>query len=986
MGGGVILLVAFSVYLLSQKYQLANLGQSFSVGARFIAPDATEANQNPANQDAINQDGGYQGLMNQTPAAVLGETDQSNYGTDALQCVSTVCQNQFIQIKGNLGTLGEIIQKDGKFYLSKRIIENGNIKRHTIRKINLDSGSVDSRIIQDESIDSEDLRHNLTIRNLTIDGDLIVPNYFGQTSITTLGTIISGTWQGSLINSNYLGTNVMLEGENISLLTNNAGYITAASSDTLTNKTWNGNIVGLVYGGTGTATGSITGTGALNFSAGGTNQNVTLTPSGSGYTILNGNVGIGTTAPGAKLEVVGSVIFGDVVTGSALRYDPITNTIVNGAHENSIGTGAFNSIIAGGGATASSNINTIGTGSYVSTISGGYDNVIGNSAEAATIGGGGHHLIADGGTHGTIAGGSTNTITADGDYGSISGGLNNTVSNTYAHIGGGNNNTASGYRSAVLGGSYNTASNDYAVVLGGLTSSATGTYSASWGRRAIASGSGALVLADSTNADYTGSTDDTFSARFAGGYDFTGGTFRADTIKAGSSTDGASLGYTTGIGKVTGIDKGGNGFNTLAFYTSSTAAITILTSGNVGIGTTNPTALLHLNGTAGKVSLEINSNEATAGSNIFMLRSDVTTGDSAKFRVQADGLVFAGTYSGLGADYAEYFYTDNTDLASGEAVCVDITKANAVKRCERTGDNNIMGIVSTNPSIVGNNSEKRENDPHYKVIGMLGQVPAKVSNENGEIQIGDSLTSANTPGYLRKANAGESTVGVAMQNSNETKTTIQVLISRRNQSLTVEKVEETVTQNIAKMNIEDQITKMLTTAQSKIDNAESQNFVSLREQVNKQNADFNILQKQMDDLELEARPIVDFYLALGLKNLIYKDTLGNLNLLDGKITAKDIEALNTIKAKDIEATDSIKGDTLELGKDTTGKNILKAGETKVEIETALANKDAKIYITPVGNTFGQVLYVDEISDGKSFKVKINEKQDDAINFNWLIVK
>ena len=34
-----------------------------------------------------------------------------------------------------------------------------------------------------------------------------------------------------------------------------------------------------------------------------TNGNITLTPNGTGYTILNGNVGIGTTAPTAKLEV-----------------------------------------------------------------------------------------------------------------------------------------------------------------------------------------------------------------------------------------------------------------------------------------------------------------------------------------------------------------------------------------------------------------------------------------------------------------------------------------------------------------------------------------------------------------------------------------------------------------------------------------------------------------------------------------------------------
>ena len=65
-------------------------------------------------------------------------------------------------------------------------------------------------------------------------------------------------------------------------------------------------VLPVTNGGTGTATGSITGTGALVLAAGGANQNVTLTPSGTGATILNGNVGIGTTSFGASaIKVVG---------------------------------------------------------------------------------------------------------------------------------------------------------------------------------------------------------------------------------------------------------------------------------------------------------------------------------------------------------------------------------------------------------------------------------------------------------------------------------------------------------------------------------------------------------------------------------------------------------------------------------------------------------------------------------------------------------
>jgi hypothetical protein len=48
------------------------------------------------------------------------------------------------------------------------------------------------------------------------------------------------------------------------------------------NATWNGQTIAVGYGGTGTTTGNITGTGALTFTAGGTDTNVTLVPNGTG--------------------------------------------------------------------------------------------------------------------------------------------------------------------------------------------------------------------------------------------------------------------------------------------------------------------------------------------------------------------------------------------------------------------------------------------------------------------------------------------------------------------------------------------------------------------------------------------------------------------------------------------------------------------------------------------------------------------------------
>ena len=67
-------------------------------------------------------------------------------------------------------------------------------------------------------------------------------------------------------------------------------------------------ILSVGNGGTGTSTGSIIGASGsdLTFSAGGTNQNVLLQPSGAGATILNGSVGVGTTSPQAALDIFGT--------------------------------------------------------------------------------------------------------------------------------------------------------------------------------------------------------------------------------------------------------------------------------------------------------------------------------------------------------------------------------------------------------------------------------------------------------------------------------------------------------------------------------------------------------------------------------------------------------------------------------------------------------------------------------------------------------
>ena len=136
---------------------------------------------------------------------------------------------------------------------------------------------------------------------------------------------------------------------------------------------------------------------------------------------------------------------------------------------------------------------------------------------------------------------------------------------------------------------------------------------------------------------------------------------------------------------------------------------------------------------------------------------------------------------------------------------------------------------------------------------------------------------------------------------------------------------------------------------------------------------------------------------------------GNIDLMNGKLTAQDVKVLGTMTAKNVEAEETVTGkavtgesltgktvtgetltgENLKLGKQTRGTGEIEAGENEVKIETSEVLEDVQIYITPLGKLNGRNLYVDmdEIKKGESFKVKLDgESLKESIKFNWLIIK
>jgi hypothetical protein len=155
-------------------------------------------------------------------------------------------------------------------------------------------GTTDKTIIWVDSTDAWTLSEHLNIasgKSYRINGTDVL-------SSTTLG---SGVINSSLTSVGTL-TNLTVTNAITGSVSGSAGSL--SGTYTFWGQSFNGtqNVSGNL-----TSVGNITGSSGITITAGGSNQNVVLTPSGTGYTLLNGNVGIGTTNPAYKLDVLGDL-------------------------------------------------------------------------------------------------------------------------------------------------------------------------------------------------------------------------------------------------------------------------------------------------------------------------------------------------------------------------------------------------------------------------------------------------------------------------------------------------------------------------------------------------------------------------------------------------------------------------------------------------------------------------------------------------------
>lgn len=121
----------------------------------------------------------------------------------------------------------------------------------------------------------------------------------------------------------------------------------------------------------------------------------------------------------------------------------------------------------------------------------------------------------------------------------------------------------------------------------------------------------------------------------------------------------------------------------------------------------------------------------------------------SKLGIYCDGATAVGR-----RDLAETYFSD-LPLEPGELVCLDPDSDRIVRNSE-ADDGRVIGIVSTAPGFLLNapvcdSAEKPPEGMTGYPVALAGRVPCKVTDENGPIRRGDPLAASSTPGYAMRA-------------------------------------------------------------------------------------------------------------------------------------------------------------------------------------------------------------------------------------------
>ena len=199
-----------------------------------------------------------------------------------------------------------------------------------------------------------------------------------------------------------------------------------------------------------------------------------------------------------------------------------------------------------------------------------------------------------------------------------------------------------------------------------------------------------------------------------------------------------------------------------SFPSAFTPVMSLLYSGNVGIGTTSPGQALEVTG------------------NILL-----TQNKGGQITYQ-DGTIQSTAWNGTltGGDYAESVDVggDRKQYEPGDVLVIDPVDEGKFLKSSQPYSTAVMGIYSTKPGLVGRRQKTDRSHMKDEVpMAMVCVVPTKVCAEGGPIKAGDLLVTSSTPGYAMKgtdrSQLAGAIIGKALGHLDEGTGVIEVAVS-----------------------------------------------------------------------------------------------------------------------------------------------------------------------------------------------------------------
>jgi len=193
------------------------------------------------------------------------------------------------------------------------------------------------------------------------------------------------------------------------------------------------------------------------------------------------------------------------------------------------------------------------------------------------------------------------------------------------------------------------------------------------------------------------------------------------------------------------------------------------------VASSTGTSLFTVNGLgivtmATSASTSITSN-ITADGNITIGDDGLTGNTDGRIWLKSRGTLFRFKSTDNTADYSEFFYQTSTSrqdvgtvMAVDTSIASPVSDAGAAIAATSSYNSNLLGVITNRGTSENNPNDDRQFGGHYVNVGLLGHIPVKITGENGPVQPGDYLTSsAQFPGRAMKATRSGMVVGQALE-------------------------------------------------------------------------------------------------------------------------------------------------------------------------------------------------------------------------------